>query len=145
MSSPTALHRPERLPRKDAVDATPVAVLPERSPAVTANNDAIPAHMGESGNPLGLERFRIFPGEAGGVKEGLQRWRVSSPELPLELRGCAEQRQSRAPRAADRIDRGARPNQERRTVSLVAGAASRESISGSANRTRATCPATCYT
>ena len=42
-------------------------------------------------------RFRIFPGEAGGVKEGLQRWRVSSPELPLELRGCAEQRHSRVP------------------------------------------------
>jgi PAS domain S-box-containing protein len=94
MSPRTALHRPERLPRKDAVDATHVAVLPERSPAETANNDAMPAHMDESGYPLGLERFRILPGEAGGVKEGLQRWlNLKQPlnysALCRTLRQCA--------------------------------------------------------
>ena len=97
MSPRTALHRPERLPRKDAVDATHVAVLPERSPAETANNDAMPAHMDESGYPLGLERFRILPGEAGGVKEGLRRWR--NLKQPLDYSALCRALQQCAPYA----------------------------------------------
>jgi hypothetical protein len=85
----------------------PVAVLPERSPAVTANNDAIPAHMGESGNPLGLERFRIFPGEAGGVKEGLQRWR--NLKQPLDYSALCRALQQCAPYAG--LSRDGHPHQ----------------------------------